>query len=209
MLKIKICGVTNLEDARLAEKLGADMLGFVFFSKSPRYLLPAKAGTIMAELSPLTRKVGVFVNEPAEKVLQTAKQLKLDFVQLSGDETETYVRTIQKTMPVIKVFRVGPGFRVSMVRQSPAELQLLDSQVNGFYGGSGTRFDWQKLSGLRGDCRLILAGGIGAENLREAYETLQPAAVDLTSSVEARPGKKDRAKLRRFFEAANEIRLGR
>ncbi|HEU4437232.1 MAG TPA: phosphoribosylanthranilate isomerase [candidate division Zixibacteria bacterium] len=209
MLKVKICGITNLEDALLAEKLETDMLGFIFYRKSPRYLSSAKAERIIAALSPLTRKVGVFVNEPAEKLLRTAGRLKLDFVQLAGDENNAYVKKIQKQIPVIKAFRVGEDFQLPLLQKSPAALNLADTRADGLYGGSGKSFDWRKLTSLKGDERLILAGGIGAENLREAYEILQPAAVDLTSSVEARPGKKDAVKLKQFFEVANEIRFGR
>ena len=209
MLKVKICGITNLEDALLAEKLGADILGFVFFPKSPRYLSSVKAGKIIVQLSPLTRKVGVFVNDPPKKVLQAAKQLNLDFVQLAGDESEAYIKKIQKEFPVIRAFRVGEDFRISLLQNSPAAIKLADAKVDGFYGGSGKSFDWRKLAGLRGDSALVLAGGIGKGNLREAYEALRPAAVDLTSSVEARPGKKDAVKLKEFFEVMNEIRLGR
>jgi len=209
MLKVKICGITNLEDALLAEKLETDMIGFIFYRKSPRYLSSVKAERIIAALSPLTRKVGVFVNEPAEKLLRTAGRLKLDFVQLAGDENNAYVKKIQKQIPVIKAFRVGEDFQLPLLQKSPAALNLADTRADGLYGGSGKSFDWQKLTSLKGDERLILAGGIGAENLREAYEILQPVAVDLTSSVEARPGKKDAVKLKQFFEVANEIRFGR
>ncbi|MCI0405452.1 MAG: phosphoribosylanthranilate isomerase [candidate division Zixibacteria bacterium] len=209
MLKIKICGITNRKDALLAETLGADMLGFVFYLQSPRYVPPAKAARIIAALSPLTRKVGVFVNEPAEKVLRVAERLKLDFVQLAGDEDNACVKRIQKRLPVIKAFRIGEDFRLSVLQKSAAFLKLADARVNGFYGGSGKSFDWRKLTALKGDARLVLAGGIDAANLREAYDVLRPAAVDLTSSVETRPGKKDAAKMKEFFEVANEIRLGR
>jgi len=185
------------------------MLGFVFYPKSLRYLSFSKAEKIIPRLSPFTRKVGVFVNEPAKKVLRVAERLKLDFVQLTGEEDNAYVKRIQKQLPVIKAFRMGEDFRISLLQKSPAVLKLADTQVNGFYGGSGKSFDWRKLSSFKGDRRLILAGGIGAENLRDAYEVLQPAAVDLTSSVEARPGKKDAARMKRFFEVANEIRFGR
>ena len=209
MLKIKICGITNPEDALLAEKLGADLLGFVFYPKSPRYLSFAKAKKIIAALSPFTKKVGVFVNEPAEKVLRAAMRHKLDFVQLAGEEEDVYVKEVQKQVPVIKAFRIGEGFRLSLLQKSPASLKLAETRVNGFYGGSGKSFDWRKLAALKGDARLILAGGIGATNLREAYEVLHPVAVDLTSSVEVRPGKKDASKMKQFFAVANEVRLGR
>ncbi|HXF48479.1 MAG TPA: phosphoribosylanthranilate isomerase [Verrucomicrobiae bacterium] len=209
MLKVKICGITNLEDALLAEKLGADMLGFIFHGKSPRFAHPAKVARIVAALSPLTRKVGVFVNEPVEEVLRMAEKLEFDFVQLAGEEGDAYVKKIQKQFPVIKAFRIGEDFRPKVLQKSPALLTLADAKVNGCYGGSGKSFDWRKLTALKGNARLVLAGGIGAENLRQAYEVLQPAAVDLTSSVEERPGKKDAAKMKRFFEVANEIRFGR
>lgn len=209
MLKVKICGITNLEDALLAEELGADMLGFIFYSKSPRFILVTKAGRIILKLSPLTRKVGVFVNERATKVLNVAQKLNLDFVQLAGNESATDVQKIQKQIPVIKAFRITPGFKLTALSRSPAALRLADSKVGGFYGGSGKSFDWKSLAALRGDTRLMLAGGIGADNLAEANEVLRPAAVDLTSSVESRPGKKDPDKLKRFFEVANEIRFGR
>ncbi|MGH8005245.1 MAG: phosphoribosylanthranilate isomerase, partial [Limisphaerales bacterium] len=190
MLKVKICGLTNLADALLAEELGADMLGFVFYPKSPRYLSPAKAARIVNKLPPLTRTAGVFVNEPPEKVLKIAKALALDFVQLAGDESEAYVKRIQKKFPVIRAFRIGPNFPISRLQKSSADLKLADTKADGLYGGSGRSFDWRALSGLKGNARLILAGGIGGHNLREAYEALRPAAVDLTSSVEVRPGKK-------------------
>jgi phosphoribosylanthranilate isomerase len=209
MLKIKICGITNRKDALLAEKLSADMLGFVFYLKSSRYVSPIKAAKIIAGLSPLTRKVGVFVNEPPEKVLKIANKSALEFVQLAGDESEAYVKKIQKEFPVIKAFRVGKDFRVSLLHKSPAAMRLADAKADGFYGGSGKSFDWRKLVSLRGNSTLMLAGGIGEHNLREAYEALKPAAIDLTSSVEVRPGKKDAAKMKKFFEVANEIRLGR
>lgn len=208
VLKVKICGLTNLKDALLAEELGADMLGFIFYPKSSRYLFPAKAAAIISRLSPFTRKVGVFVNEKPEKVLRIARKLKLDFVQLSGEESPAFVKKIQREFPVIKAFRVGEDFKLSTVKDSPANLRLVDSSVGGFYGGSGRSFDWKKISFLKGDSRLVLAGGLGAENIREAYEKLRPAAVDLTSSVEFRPGKKDPAKLKKFFEVVNELRRG-
>jgi phosphoribosylanthranilate isomerase len=209
MLKVKICGITNLEDALLAEELGADMLGFVFYPQSPRFVSPTKTARIMVRLSPLTQKVGIFVNEPPEKVLRMAKKFKLDFVQLAGGENDRLVKKIQKQIPVIKTFRVGEDFRLSLMQNSPASLTLADAKMNGFYGGSGRSFDWQKLTALKGDARLVLAGGIGVHNLREAYEFLRPAAVDLTSSIEAEPGKKDTVKMKQFFEVANEIRFGR
>ena len=209
MLKVKICGITNLKDALLAEQVGADLLGFVFYAKSSRYVSPSVAGKIISQLSPLTRKVGVFVNEPASKVLQIARNLKLDFVQLAGEEDLAYVRKVQLNVPVIKAFRVGPDFRSAVLKNSSARLCLLDAKVDGFYGGSGRSFDWKKIYNLRGDVRLMLAGGISSENVEKACQTLQPAAVDLTSSVEAHPGKKDPAKLKKFFEVVNAIRQGR
>ena len=198
-----------MEDALLAEKLGADMLGFVFYPKSPRFVSPTKVARILAALSPLIRKVGVFVNEPVEKVLRMAEKLKLDFLQLAGEEKNAYVKKVQKHLPVIKAFRIGEDFQLSLLHKSPAFLKLVDTKVNGFYGGSGKSFDWYRFSSLKGNVRLVLAGGIGAHNLREAYTALKPAAVDLTSSVEGRPGKKDPVKMKLFFEVANEIRLGR
>jgi phosphoribosylanthranilate isomerase len=209
MLKIKICGITNLEDALLAEKLGADMLGFIFFSASPRFLALPRAGKIISKLSPLTRKVGVFVNGKPNEVLGVARKLRLDFVQLAGDESATEVRKIQQEFPVIRAFRVGPDFKPLPLRRSPAALRLVDSRADGLFGGSGKSFDWKELVEFRGDPRLLLAGGISAENLAEAYEALLPAAVDLTSSVESKPGKKDPQKLKRFFEVANDLRYGR
>jgi phosphoribosylanthranilate isomerase len=209
MLKVKICGITNLKDALLAETLGADLLGFVFYPGSPRHVSVSTVSQIISKLSPLTRKVGVFVNEKPEKILKTAQKLKLDFVQLAGDESLAEVSKIQMIIPAIKVFRIAPGFKPSVLRRSPAALRLADSKAGGFYGGSGKSFDWKMLSGLRGDARLMLAGGIGPDNLAEAHEILRPAAVDLTSSVESRPGKKDPDKLKRFFEVANEVRHGR
>jgi len=206
MLKVKICGITNLKDALLAEKLGADLLGFIFYAKSLRYVSPSEVNKIIPQLSPFTRKVGVFVNEPVSKVLRMARNMKLDFVQLAGEESLAYVRKVQLKVPVIKAFRVGSDFRPTAFKNSLAQLFLMDTEVDGFYGGSGKTFDWKKISFLKGDSRLMLAGGIGAGNIREAYQALRPAAVDLTSSVESRPRKKDPAKLKKFFEVVNALR---
>jgi len=198
MVKIKVCGITNLDDAVQALELGADFLGFNFYPPSPRYIAPARARTILAQLPQQIGKVALFVNEPKEKILQVVERQAFSGLQFHGDESADYCRGWE--LKVIKAFRLRDRASLSGMEEFPADYYLLDSWAPG-YGGSGAPFPWQWLEGLHSD-RLILAGGLDAENVAEAIRLVRPYGVDVCTGVEARPGIKDHEKLKAFIAAA-------
>jgi phosphoribosylanthranilate isomerase len=201
MVRIKICGITNLADALLAAELGADALGFIFYSKSPRKVTPDAAQEIIKRLPPLVLSVGVFVDEEAAVVQELAGRLGLDWVQLHGAETPNYCRSLGRR--VIKAFRVRD--ENSLLELEPyrgaAQAFLLDTYKPGQMGGTGETFNWDLARRARTYGPIILAGGLTPENVARAMELAQPQAVDVASGVEAAPGKKDPEKLRNFFAA--------
>lgn len=200
MIRIKICGITRLEDALLAEALGAFAVGFVFAPGSRRRVDLEVARTISEALGPFVVRVGVFQNQGPEEVLRLAEQARLQVVQLHGQEPPEWAEAIGKHFPVIKAFPLtgpaDPGWA-----QYPAGTLLLDSQAP----GSGQTYprDWAKPL-LQTGKRIILAGGITPENLEEVL-ALRPYAIDLASGVERAPGVKDEAKLRLLFAKAKGL----
>lgn len=199
MVKVKICGITNLEDALLACELGADALGFVFHKPSSRYIEQQLAGEIMQSLPPFVAKVAVFVNLPIDRINALCQQLPLDAIQLHGDESPEFCR--QVALPCLKAFRVKENFNVADLQDYQTAGYLLDTFVNGdTYGGTGVSFDWQIAKAAKRYGKIILSGGLNPGNVSNAMRAVQPYAVDVSSGVEARPGKKDAAKLKSFFE---------
>jgi phosphoribosylanthranilate isomerase len=197
---VKICGITRAQDARLAEKLGAYALGFNFYEKSPRAIAPADAWNIRRKLARTTQAVGVFVNWKPEVIIYLAHAFQLTSVQLHGDETPEQVAYLEDELPVIKAFRVGPGFSRSNFRKfHRASYFLLDAAKRGEFGGTGKTFDWSIAQRAAATHKIILAGGLTPENIGEAILTVRPHAVDVASGVESRPGIKNSAKLRDFF----------
>jgi phosphoribosylanthranilate isomerase len=213
MVRVKICGVTNWADAKLAVDLGADALGFNFHAPSPRAVTPAQAWDIIRRLPPMVTAVGVFVNWPAQAVTALAHALRLGAVQLHGDEPARAVRELSGAFCVIKAFPMPPGFRpATLAPYSAASALLLDGFKGGLYGGTGRTGDWDLARRARRYGRVILAGGIRPENVAEAIRRVQPYAVDVASGVEARPGKKDAGALRQLMrqvEMANRTIGGR
>jgi len=201
MVRIKICGITNLEDALLAAELGADALGFIFYPKSPRKVAPETAREIIAQLPPFVASVGVFVDEAAAVVQELAARVGLDWVQLHGQESPEYCRNLGRK--VIKGFRIQDedSLRLLAGYQGAAQALLLDTYKKGQVGGTGEVFDWHLARKAKPYGRIILAGGLTPENVAQAIEAAQPAAVDAASGTEAAPGRKDPAKLRAFFAA--------
>ena len=201
MVKIKICGITNLEDALLAAELGADALGFIFYAKSPRHVAPETARSIIAQLPPFVAAVGVFVDEAAAVVQELAARVGLDWVQLHGQESPEYCRNLG--CKVIKAFRIKDEGSLRMLAdyQGAAQALLLDTYKKGQMGGTGEIFDWHLARKAKKYGHIILAGGLTSENVAMAIATALPMAVDAASGTEAAPGKKDPAKLRAFFEA--------
>jgi phosphoribosylanthranilate isomerase len=197
-VKVKICGVRTREEAQAAMEAGADALGFNFWPKSARYVEPRIARDLIRELSPIACTVGVFVNEEADRILDLAGELRLNAVQLHGDETPEFCDRL-RPLRIVKAIRVGHDFDLGLLQKYRADMVLLDSNIEGSYGGTGKRFDWRVAIEAKRFAPIILAGGVTEENVWEAITEVKPAAIDVCSGVEAEPGRKDLDKLRRFM----------
>jgi phosphoribosylanthranilate isomerase len=204
-VRVKICGLTNLDDARAAVDAGADALGFIFFSGSPRYVTPAAAARIIAQLPPFVTKVGVFVNEPVAPLLEIANSVGIDTIQLHGSETPAYCENLpSERLKLIKAFRIKDQSSLTPLRNYRTSAFLLDSYVPGQLGGTGAKFNWDlAIQASAFGTPIILAGGLVPENIRDAISKVAPFAVDVSSGIESAPGKKDHAKLRAFIAAAH------
>ncbi len=202
MTKVKICGITNLEDALLSAKFGADALGFNFYKKSPRYISSENAREIVAQLQPKILKVGVFVNENLEKIIEIAESAKLEAIQLHGEETPEFARQLKaKTnLEIIKAFRVSENFQPEDVLPYEVDAILLDAYNLKEHGGTGETFDWEIAKKVKEIVpKLYLAGGLSAENVAEAVSKVKPFAVDACSLLEREKGLKESAKVRDFI----------
>ena len=202
-VKVKICGITNLEDAVAAADNGADALGFIFAEASPRFVTPSMAGKIIRELPPFVTPVGVFVNHRREEVLRMVKESGVQVLQFHGDESPEDVAGY--LLPGYKAFRISDGFQPSVLSAYPTNAYLLDTLVNGRYGGTGKPFNWEIAAEAARYGRIILSGGLAPENVREAVRVACPYAVDVSSGVEVSPGKKDSRKIEQFFAALKTI----
>jgi phosphoribosylanthranilate isomerase len=205
MTRIKICGITNTEDALLSAKFGADALGFNFYEKSPRYIAPEKAREIIEQLPEKILKVGVFVNESLEKIAEIASIAKLDALQLHGEETPEFARELKaKTnLVIIKAFRVSPEFKPEDVLQYETDAILLDAYNPKEHGGTGETFDWEIAKKVREIFpKMYLAGGLSYENVSLAIWNVKPFAVDVCSGVEINKGKKGKFLLLNFITKA-------
>ena len=204
---VKICGITNLRDAEQAVKAGADAIGFNFYTKSPRYITPLRAGPIAKALGKKVRKVGVFVNSPVDEIREIADWVKLDAVQLHGDETAEFVSEVSdalgRNVEIIYVIRVRANTTADIATPLCANSILLDTYNKNDFGGTGESFDWQVAKKIcMGDKPVYLAGGLGLENVADAIRTVGPFAVDACSKLEERPGFKDNEKVHAFVKAA-------
>ncbi|MGI8669377.1 MAG: phosphoribosylanthranilate isomerase, partial [Aridibacter sp.] len=203
MTKVKICGITNLEDALLSAKFGADALGFNFYEKSPRYILPEVAREIIDELPENVLKVGVFVNEDLEKIIKIAKTANLDAIQLHGEETPEFAQELKtKTgLEIIKAFRVRCDFKPEDVLQYEVDAILLDAYSPKEYGGTGETFDWEIAKKVEEIFpKMYLAGGITNSNVRMAFHQSNPFGIDTCSGVERAKGKKNKIQLINFIK---------
>lgn len=189
-VKTKICGITNLEDAKQAESVGADALGFVFYDPSPRNVTKETAAQICASLNPFTTAVGLFVDEEVQVVESIIASTKLQLLQFHGDESRSYCESFQ--LPYIKAVRVRhkDDFEAATATYPSALGLLVDTYVSGVAGGTGKAFDWSLLPSER-TSPLILAGGLNPENVRRAIDVVRPYAVDVSGGVEQSKGKKD------------------
>ena len=192
---LKICGITNAEDAAAAIQGGATAIGFNFWPRSPRYVPPQQAAQIAS--SENVRRVGVFVNEAPARIEEIARLVRLDVAQLHGDEPPG---AYPAGMTVWKAARVSASFNFLVYDDSPAEALVLDGPAGELYGGSGHTFDWGLAAMVRK--RIILAGGLDASNVAQAVAEAHPWGVDACSRIESAPGKKDHRKMSEFLQAA-------
>ena len=200
MVKVKVCGITRVDDALLAGDLGASAVGFVFWPRSPRYLDPAEARRIAARLPGDVAPVGVFVDPSAEEVRQVVEQVGLAAVQLHGDEPPAFCRELPYR--VIKAVGVeeAAATRAAAVAVPEEATVLLDARDPERRGGTGRTVDWEIAAGIAAARRVFLAGGLGPANARVAIRTVRPYGLDVSSGVESAPGRKDPARLRAFFD---------
>ncbi|MFN8007073.1 MAG: phosphoribosylanthranilate isomerase [Terriglobia bacterium] len=207
MVKVKICGITNLEDAKRAVDLGADALGFNFYKKSPRYIEPSRAKLIIEELPPLVSTVGIFADEfSPERISSVARAVGLNAVQLHGSESPDYVKKVNE-LRVIKAFRVDRHFDLELLHQYAAGAYLLDTYDPEQLGGTGKVFDWDIAVAAKAYGRIILAGGLKPDNIVEAVSRVHPYAVDIGSGIESEPGKKDHDKMTALFRLVHQLRV--
>ena len=201
MVRVKICGVTKLEDAKLAIELGAHAIGLNFYPESPRSITPANAANLVDHLAPFVSIVGVFVNWEAEPVIVLSRALHLSVAQLHGDESPGVVDAVAQQIQVIKVLRVSQGTPPpTYAKYRSAAAIMIDAAQPGQFGGTGTTANWHLARTIAQSHRVILAGGLSPDNVGEAIRVVRPYAVDVASGVESRPGRKDPAKLRAFFD---------
>jgi phosphoribosylanthranilate isomerase len=197
---VKICGITNCQDALIAVGLGASALGFIF-ARSPRQVTPQKARDIIAAIGPFVKTVGVFVNEGHAAIREIKHFCRLDLVQLHGDESPDFCHEL---MPYsIKALRIKDSLSLQMIKayQGKVRALLLDTYSKDKAGGTGKTFDWKLASKIQElGMPVILSGGLGPSNIAEAIETVKPYAVDVNSGVEERPGKKNTGLMKNLME---------
>ena len=207
MVKVKICGITNFEDAVAATETGADMLGFNFYRPSSRYIEPDRAREIVERLrsdsqNSSTTMVGVFVDESMDSVVRIVNEASLDALQLHGDESPEFCAELKSLVPdkaIIKALHVNGSFDPQMASSYSVQAIMLDAFHEQLRGGTGRVIDWDVASTVRKLVpHLFLSGGLSAENVAEAISRVQPFAVDACSSLESSPGRKDASRMREF-----------
>lgn len=206
--KVKICGLTSLNDARFVSGALAHYMGFIFYEGSPRYIKPAKAGAIINWIEG-PQCVGVFVNQPLDDVNMIARQTGVDLVQLHGNESAEYCDLVEKS--IIKTIHVSEETTAESLNEqiepyrSHVDYLLFDTKVKGKWGGTGQAFDWKILDEVSGDIPFFLSGGLNANNIGEACLRVHPYAVDLSSGLEEKPGLKSYDKIEAFMEEMRDI----
>lgn len=196
-MKVKICGITNLEDALLCESLGADALGFIFYENSKRFVKSEVVKEIVKHLSPFTSNVGVFVNANSDLINAISKSVGLNLIQLHGDETPSQIDELN--LPVIKAFRINDQFDFKVLEHYKNCYYMFDTFSSAELGGTGKTFNWNLIPDeLKG--KIILSGGISSANINKIIKEVKPLAVDISSSLETYPGKKDEKKVKEFFK---------
>ncbi len=202
MVRVKICGITSMEDALNACEAGADAIGFVFYERSPRYIDPERARKIVAKLPPFLSVTGVFVDEEVERVKEIAGLVPLDTLQFHGEEPPDYCTLFKER--TIKAFGVREGFLEDLQRYRVSAF-LLDTYHRDLKGGTGRGFDWREAVKAKVYGRIILAGGLDPDNVEEAVRMVRPFGVDVSTGVEISPGRKDRGKMIDFVRRAKGV----
>ena len=203
---VKICGITNLPDAVAAVEAGADALGFMFYEASPRHVSIRQAAEIIRELPPLVMKVGVFVDASEDTVMRAIGDCGLSLLQFHGNETPEYCT--QFGLMSMKAFRIRNAESLAALPDYATDAWLLDAFVKDKLGGTGEKFNWDlAIEAKKLGRPIFLAGGLTPENVAEAVKKVQPYGVDVSSGVEAEPGKKDHEKVRRFIKAAKSVEM--
>ena len=208
MIRVKVCGITNLDDALACVRAGAEMLGFNFYKASPRYIAPEDARRIIAKVPSEIQSVGIFVNEKSpEEVARLADLARVAAIQLHGDETPDYCRALSERF-VIRALRVGREFKPEQAAEYDTTAILLDAFSAKARGGTGERIDWSVARETRRLVpKLFLAGGLSPENVAEAVTLVQPFGVDACSALEDAPGRKNEKLVRAFVAAVRRIRV--
>jgi len=204
MTQIKICGITNVEDALAAEAFGADAVGFVFAENSPRYIEPEAAAAICVRLKTV-RRVGVFVNRDAEEVKAIQKICRLDLLQFHGDESPSYCRAFPSSI-LIKAVSGEQEADPELLQDYPVRAFLVDGRTRGLRGGTGKTADWSAAREIGRLFHLILAGGLHPGNIEEALRGVRPDAVDIASGVESSPGRKDHSRMQELIRTVHTWR---
>ncbi len=204
MVKIKICGLTNLTDYNAAIHLGADYTGFIFYPQSPRFLSSEKAAKIIRQgIHGSHQKIGVFVNDSIERIRSVYKDIGLDIVQLHGDESPDFCRQLE--LPYWKAIRIQDDHSLNLIQRYNCRFFLLDTFKKNTYGGTGIMFDLNiGKKAIQTGKKIIIAGGVSAANINNVI-TLNPFAVDVNSSIEDKPGKKNQKKMKEFFDKIKKL----
>jgi phosphoribosylanthranilate isomerase len=205
-VRVKICGITNAPDALAAVEAGADALGFMFYERSPRHISIPQAAEVIRELPPFIMKVGVFVDAPEDTVMRAIGDCGLTMLQFHGQESPEYCT--QFGLMNMKAFRMRDAASLEALQHYPTDAWLLDAFVADKLGGTGEKFNWDlALEAKKSGRPIFLAGGLTPANVAEAVRTVHPFAVDVSSGVEASPGKKDHAKVHEFISAVKGVEL--
>ena len=199
MTRVKVCGITNTEDALKAVYYGASAIGFIFYKKSPRYISPSRAKKIVEALPPFVVPVGVFVDQSEKAVKDICRFTRIRTVQFHGDEKPVYCKRFTD-YKIIKAFRVGSYFPFEHLKKYKVDAYLFDTYQEGVEGGTGKVFNWKILMGQKFDKPIILSGGLSAENIQKAMDMVSPQAIDVSSSLEKSPGIKSPRLIRNFFK---------
>jgi len=208
-IKVKICGITSLHDARFAAGALVDYLGFIFYEESPRFVTPAEAGAIINWIEG-PECVGVFVNQPLDDLNLIARQTGIDLVQLHGDESPEYCELVDK--PIIKAIHIKQDVTEQELKKKikpylpSVDYLLFDTKIEGKWGGTGETFDWNLVKDIAQDKPVFLSGGLNTENIYKACSSVKPWAVDLSSGLEREPGIKDFDKIEQFMKKMHDIR---